>query len=101
MRETEYTHDGQPLAQAMRSLRHERPATLAGLTMCITGIVPGMVGSQAEQAACLAGAAKTTKNVSSRTGLLVIGDNAGRDKINRAERYQTPTITAREFLALI
>jgi BRCT domain type II-containing protein len=32
---------------------------------------------------------------------LVIGDNAGRDKLNRAETYGTPTITAREFLALI
>lgn len=96
----EYTHDGEPLAQAMRSLRHERPATLAGLTMCITGIVPGMVGDQAEQAAHLAGA-RTTKSVSSKTALLVIGHNAGRAKIDRAQQYQTPTITAREFLALI
>lgn len=97
----EYTHDGEPLAQAMQRLRHERPATLAGLTMCITGIVPGFKGYGAEQATYMAGAAKTTKNVSSRTALLVIGHNAGRDKLNRAELYNTPTITAREFLALI
>ena len=97
----EFTHDGEPIAQALKRLRHEAPATLAGLAVCITGKVPGMVGTQAEQAAYLAGAAKATKNVSSRTALLVIGDNAGRDKLNRAERWNTPTITAREFLALI
>lgn len=96
----EYTHDGQPLAQAMRELRHARPASLAGLTVCITGIVPGMVGRQAEDAAERRGA-RTTKNVSSRTALLVLGHNAGRDKIDRAQRYSTPAITAREFLALL
>lgn len=69
--------------------------------MCITGVVPGFKGTQAEQAAYLAGAAKATKSVSSRTQLLVIGDNAGRAKLDSAERYNTPTITAREFLALV
>lgn len=101
MTKTEYTHDGEPIRAALKRLRHEKPETLAGLTVCITGIVPRMVGTQAEQAAYLAGAAKTTKNVSSRTQLLVIGANAGRDKLDRAERYNTPTITAREFLALV
>ena len=96
----EFTHDGEPLAKAMRRLRHERPATLAGLAVCITGIVPGMRGRQAEDAAERHGA-RTTKNVSSRTQLLVCGDNAGRDKLDRAERWNTPTITAREFLALV
>ena len=96
----EYTHDGEPLTKALNRLEHRRPASLAGLAVCITGIVPGMVGDQAEHAAHLAGA-RTTKNVSSRTALLVIGDNAGREKLDRAERWNTPTITAREFLALI
>lgn len=96
----EYTHDGEPLTKALKRLRHERPATLAGLAVCITGIVPGYRGTQAEHAAQAAGA-RTTKNVSSRTALLVIGDNAGRDKLDRAERWNTPTITAREFLAYV
>ena len=96
----EYTHDGEPLTKALKRLRHERPATIAGLTVCITGIVPGMRGRQAEDAAERHGA-RTTKNVSSRTALLVIGDNAGRDKLDRAERWNTPTITAREFLAYV
>ena len=99
-RRTEYTHDGEPLASVMRSLRHARPATLAGLTICITGIVPGMVGNDAETAAERHGA-QTRKNVSSRTDLLVIGHNAGRDKINRAQTYDTPAMTAREFLAYV
>jgi replication factor C subunit 1 len=68
--------------------------------VCITGIVPGFKGNQAEHAAERRGA-RTTKNVSSKTALLVIGHNAGRDKLNRAELYNTPTITAREFLALV
>lgn len=97
----EYTHDGEPITKAIARLNHRRPATLAGLAVCITGIVPGFKGQQAEQAAYLAGAAKTTKQVSSRTALLVIGQNAGREKLDRAQRFDTPTITAREFLALI
>lgn len=100
MTRTEYTHDGQPLAQAMRELRHARPATFSGLTLCITGIVPGYVGDDAEHAAQLAGA-RTTKNVSSRTDVLVLGHNAGRDKINRAQRWDIPAMTAREFLAYV
>lgn len=96
----ERTHDGEPITKALASLNHQRPATLAGLAVCITGIVPGFKGRQAEDAAERRGA-RTTKNVSSRTALLVVGDNAGRDKLDRAERWNTPTITAREFLALI
>ena len=96
----EFTHDGEPLARALRALNHQRPASLAGLAVCITGIVPGFKGYGAEHAAQLAGA-RTTKNVSSKTQLLVCGHNAGRDKLDRAERWNTPTITAREFLALI
>lgn len=95
-----YTHDGEPITKALQSLNHTRPATLAGLAVCITGIVPGFKGHQAEDAAERRGA-RTTKNVSSRTALLVIGHNAGRDKINRAQQYDTPTITAREFLAYV
>jgi len=96
----EYTHDGEPITKALASLNHQRPASLAGLAVCITGIVPGFKGRQAEDAAERRGA-RTTKNVSSRTALLVIGHNAGRDKINRAQQYDTPTITAREFLAYV
>ena len=96
----ELTHDGEPITKALASLNHQRPASLAGLAVCITGIVPGFKGHQAEDAAERRGA-RTTKNVSSRTALLVIGHNAGRDKLDRAERWNTPTITAREFLALI
>ena len=96
----EFTHDGEPLAKALKRLHHERPVGLAGLAVCITGIVPGFKGYGAEHAAQAAGA-RTTKNVSSLTSLLVIGQNAGRDKLNRAEAYGTPTITAREFLAYV
>lgn len=81
-------------------MNHQRPATLAGLAVCITGIVPGYVGMQAEHAAQTHGA-RTTKSVSRRTALLVIGQNASREKIDRAKAYQTPTITAREFLAYV
>lgn len=96
----EFTHDGEPITKALASLNHQRPASLAGLAVCITGIVPGFKGRQAEDAAERRGA-RTTKNVSSKTQLLVCGHNAGRDKLDRAERWNTPTITAREFLALI
>lgn len=97
---TECTHDGKPLSAELEKLNHRRPASLAGLHVVITGIVPGMVGNQAERAAEQHGAT-TTKNVSRVTNLLVIGANAGRVKIDRASTYHTPTITAREFLALV
>lgn len=96
----EFTHDGQPLAQALKECNHHLPASLSGLTICITGIVPGFKGFGAERAAEMHGAT-TRKNVSSRCDLLVIGDNAGRDKLNRAQQYDTPVITAREFLAYV
>jgi replication factor C subunit 1 len=95
-----YTHDGEPITKALQSLNHSRPATLAGLAVCITGIVPNLKGTQAETAAQRRGA-RTTKNVSSKTQLLVIGDNAGDTKIQRAEYFNTPIITSDEFLALI
>lgn len=84
----------------LEKLNHRAPASLAGLKVCITGIVPGYTGDGAERAAERSGAT-TTKNVSRMTDLLIIGANAGRVKIERANAYRTPTITAREFLALV
>ena len=96
----ERTNDGRPLVRELANLNHRPPASLAGLKVCITGIVPGFTGDGAERAAEKRGAT-TTKNVSRITNLLVIGANAGRVKIDRATQYNTPTITAREFLALV
>ena len=97
---TECTHDGKPLSAELEKLNHRRPASLAGLHVVITGIVPGMVGNQAERAAERRGAT-TSKKVTSKTNLLVIGENAGRAKLEPAARLHTPTITAREFLAYV
>ena len=96
----ERTNDGAPIAAELANLNHRAPASLAGLKVCITGIVPGYTGNGAERAAERSGAT-TTKNVSRMTNLLVIGANAGRMKLDRATQYNTPTITAREFLALV
>ena len=97
---TERTHDGKPLSAELEKLNHRHPASLAGLHIVITGIVPGMVGDQAERAAQRRGAT-TSKKVTSKTNLLVIGENAGRAKLEPAARLHTPTITAREFLAYV
>jgi len=40
----EFTHDGEPITKALASLNHQRPASLAGLAVCITGIVTGFKG---------------------------------------------------------
>lgn len=96
----ERTNDGKPLAAELDRLNHRRPASLKGLHVVITGIVPGFTGNGAERAAERRGAT-TSKNVSRVTNLLVIGANAGRVKLDRATQYNTPTITAREFLALV
>ena len=97
---TERTHDGKPLASELEKLNHRAPASLAGLHVVITGIVPGFVGDQAERAAERRGAT-TSKKVTSKTQLLVIGENAGRAKLEPAARMRIPTITAREFLAYV
>ena len=97
---TERTHDGKPLLAELDKLNHRHPASLKGLHVVITGVVPGMVGDQAERAAERRGAI-TAKKVTSKTQLLVIGDNAGRAKLDPAARLRTPTITAREFLAYV
>lgn len=96
----ERTNDGAPIMRELEKLNHRAPASLAGLKVCITGIVPGFTGDGAERAAERSGAT-TTKNVSRVTDLLIIGANAGRVKLDRATQYNTPTITAREFLALV
>lgn len=96
----ERTNDGILITAELANLNHRPPASLAGLKVCITGIVPGYTGDGAERAAERSGAT-TTKNVSRVTNLLVIGANAGRVKLDRASAYRTPTITAREFLALV
>lgn len=96
----EFTHDGEPIYKVMKTVNHRCPSSLSGLAVCITGIVPGFKGYGAERAAQMHGA-RTTKNVSGVTNLLVVGHNAGRNKIVQAQRFDTPTITAREFLALI
>lgn len=96
----ERTNDGRLIIAELANLNHRAPASLAGLKVCITGIVPGYTGDGAERAAERRGAT-TSKNVSRVTNLLVIGANAGRVKLDRANAYRTPTITAREFLALV
>lgn len=96
----ERTNDGSLITAELANLNHRPPASLAGLRICITGIVPGYTGDGAERAAEKRGAT-TTKNVSRVTNLLIIGANAGRVKLDRATQYNTPTITAREFLALV
>jgi len=45
----EFTHDGEPITKALASLNHQRPASLAGLAVCITGIVPGSKGYGVDQ----------------------------------------------------
>ena len=71
-----------------------------GKTVVITGSVPGMSRTQAQEAAALLGAA-VSSSVSRNTSLLVVGAGSStRSKLTRAEQLQVPTMPADDFVAL-
>ncbi|CRK56917.1 DNA ligase [Alloactinosynnema sp. L-07] len=71
-----------------------------GMTVVITGSVPGMSRGQAQEAATRLGA--TVSNSVSRTSnLLVVGSGSStRNKLAKAEEHQVQTMSADEFVAL-
>jgi DNA ligase (NAD+) len=72
---------------------------LAGKKVCVTGAVPGMTRWEADHAIAQLGGTPTD-SVTKTTNLLVIGDKPG-SKVEKAEKYGVPTMTADEFLALL
>jgi len=78
-------------------LRDEPPtkagaAPLAGMTFVITGTLPSM-SREAATALILKRGGKVTGSVSRRTTYLLVGDNPGRSKSDKAQRLGVPTLS--------
>ena len=76
------------------------PQTLAGLTIVVTGAVPGFTREEAEEA-ILARGGKSPGSVSKKTFALVVGDAPGASKLTKAEQLGVPIVPAEGFEALL
>lgn len=75
------------------------PQTLEGMTIVITGSVPGYTRDSASAAAAARGA-KVAGSVSKKTSALVAGESSG-SKLDKAEALGVPIIPADSFDALL
>lgn len=74
-------------------------APLAGETVVVTGVVPGMSRTEAQAAAEKLGA-KSSASVSPKTTLVVAGEGAG-SKLAKAEALGVKIMTAEDFAELV
>jgi colicin import membrane protein len=73
---------------------------IAGKALAFTGTIPGMKRSEAIRAAERAGA-RGSADLTTDADILVIGSRPGKSKLDRAERWNLPTITADQFIAAL
>jgi DNA ligase (NAD+) len=76
------------------------PPPLAGLTIVVTGAVPGYTREEAEEA-ILARGGKSPGSVSKKTFALVVGDAPGASKLKKAEELGIPIVAAEAFDSLL
>lgn len=76
----------------------EEELPLKGLTVCVTGTVPGMSRTEAAEAVERLGG-KSTSSVSKTTNLLVAGDGAG-SKLAKAQSLGVKVMAAEDFAKL-
>ena len=73
-----------------------------GFRVVITGAIPGMTRSEAQDAAkTILGAKSTPRSVSQSTDLLVYGDKVGKKKLGKAEELDVRTMPAEEFIQML
>jgi DNA ligase (NAD+) len=75
------------------------PATLAGVTVVVTGSLDGMTREEAQEAVTAAGG-KAAGSVSRKTDYLVAGAGAG-SKLAKAESLGVPVLDERQFAVLL
>ena len=78
---------------------HDLPQTLAGLTIVITGSVPGYSRDGASEAVIARGG-KATGSVSKNTDCVVAGEGAG-SKLGKAETLGVPVVDSSRFESLL
>ena len=76
------------------------PQTLAGLTVVVTGAVPGYTREAADEA-IMARGGKAPGSVSKKTFALVVGDAPGASKLKKADELGVPVVAAAGFEALL
>ena len=76
------------------------PQSLEGLTVVVTGSVPGYTREEAEEA-ILARGGKSPGSVSKKTFALVVGDAPGASKLKKAEELEIPIVPADRFESLL
>jgi DNA ligase (NAD+) len=74
--------------------------SLSGLTVVVTGSVPGFTRQEAEEA-ILARGGKSPGSVSKKTFALVVGDAPGASKLKKAEELGIPIVPADRFESLL
>lgn len=77
-----------------------KPNCLTGLTIVFTGVFPHLSRDAAEQLAKQYGA-KVTKSISSKTSIVVLGDDAGPSKVKKIKQFKIKAINEEGFLTLI
>jgi DNA ligase (NAD+) len=75
------------------------PQTLAGLTVVITGSLPGFTRDSAAEAVTSRGG-KVASSVSKKTDFVIVGENAG-SKADKAMSLARPILDADGFAALL
>ncbi len=78
----------------------ELPQTLTGLTIVVTGTLPGFTREQAEAAIKDRGG-KSPGSVSKRTTALVVGEEPGASKVTKAAELGVPVLDAEGFMVLL
>ncbi|KAK6204834.1 replication factor RFC1 C terminal domain-containing protein [Scheffersomyces amazonensis] len=73
---------------------------LSGLTIVFTGVLPSLDRDTAENLAKKYGA-KVTKSISSKTSLVVIGDEAGPSKVKKIKQFKIKAIDQDGFVKLL
>jgi len=76
-----------------------REGVLSGLTIVVTGTIPGFGREEAQEAVRAAGG-KPTSSVSKNTSLVVAGEGAG-SKRTKAEQLGVPIVEAESFATLL
>jgi DNA ligase (NAD+) len=91
---------GVRLAAEVRPTTNEGPQSLTGLTFVITGTLPGLSREEAAAAIEAAGG-KVTGSVTKNTNYLLIGENPGGSKYNKAQSLGTPQIDWPQLQAML
>ncbi|KAH3673297.1 hypothetical protein WICMUC_003757 [Wickerhamomyces mucosus] len=76
------------------------PNCLTGLTMVFTGVLPNISRDDSENLAKRYGA-KVTKSISSKTSVVVLGEEAGPSKVRKIKQFKLKAIDEAGFLQLI